>query len=277
MGRITTKENIMHPMRLFLTAISFFALLHSPSASAVQRDYFPTPSDYSLEIQDGDGEPMYLPVPAATGNVFARYGFNRIKNWQRPPEQSQDASAFQVKCLREGDAIKLYLTIIFGPIEKFRTLPREGLRGQLIGSYSARLGETVSLQELADFGIEPINITVVPSGSRRLDSSEIDNKTKAIEVVRADEARGDYRVEVRNISSKNVIALYVRGRGSVGFAQTFLLIAPGQVHKTGIHDPGSGWGPPQGRRTDRPEDLLPTWALNFYRRLHNEMIAPTEN
>lgn len=27
----------------------------------------------------------------------------------------------------------------------------------------------------------------------------------------------------------------------------------------------------------RPEDLLPTWALDFYRRLHNEMMAPTEN
>jgi glycosyltransferase involved in cell wall biosynthesis len=26
-----------------------------------------------------------------------------------------------------------------------------------------------------------------------------------------------------------------------------------------------------------PEDLLPTWALDFYRRLHDEMNAPTEN
>ena len=27
----------------------------------------------------------------------------------------------------------------------------------------------------------------------------------------------------------------------------------------------------------RPEDLLPKWALDFYRRLHDEMNAPTEN
>jgi hypothetical protein len=66
-------------------ALSFFALLHSLNASALQREHLPTPSDYSPEIHDGDGEPVYLPVPAATGNVFARYGFKRIKNWQRPP------------------------------------------------------------------------------------------------------------------------------------------------------------------------------------------------
>jgi hypothetical protein len=239
MRRIDT-NTVMRP-GLFLSVVLSIALLQLTPTFALQRDNFPTSSDYALKIPTKNGMTRYIDVPAATGGVYVAYDFKRINNWQRPPDQSADPSAFQLKCRRVGEAIEIDLSVVFGSLEQFltmpviRTLPTKGLRGQLIGSYSARLGETLSLQELARFGIEPISITVVSSKSRTLGPSEIGNETKAIQVVRADKARENYRLELKNISSKNIVALRVRG-GEAGWSLAGPLIAPAQVYIMGFSD-----------------------------------------
>ena len=227
--------------RLVFPVVLSIALLQFSATLAVQRDYFPTPSDYSVKIPAMKGTDIYVEVPAATGEVFACYEFRRINNWQRPPEQSADPSAFQLKLRRVGDAIEMDLSVVFGPIEQFRTLPTKGLQGQHIGSYSVRLSETVNLQELAGFGIEPISVTVVSSRSRILDSSEIENGTRAIELVRAEKARDHYRLLLKNISSKNIVGLSVKG--GLSSVSNGTLIAPGQVYTMGFSD--YGWRPAQ--------------------------------
>lgn len=248
MKRIT--NTVMHP-GLVLAAVLSIALLQSPPTLAIQRDHFPAPSDYAVKVPDKNGKPSYFDVPATRGEIFVCYEFKQIKNWQRPPDQSTDALAYQLKCRREGDTIRIDLSVVFGlpgrsnSLGIARTLPPEGLPGQLIGSYSARLGETLNLQELASFGIEPISITVVSSRSRTLDPSEIGNETKAIQVVGAYKARDNYQLELKNISSKDIIALSVRG-GLTQVSHAGSIIAPGQVDTLGFAD--HGWRPLQDQR-----------------------------
>lgn len=252
---VSKRVNTMHPVKFFLAAC-FSLLLHLPPAFAIQRENLPTPSDLALEIPDVNGQPSYWDVPAVTGIVLARYEFKRIKNWQRSPDQPADPSAFQLQCSREGDAIKIDLSIIFGLIEKSRTLPTEGLQGQLIGSYSARLGESLSLQELARFGIEPIKVKIVASNTRDVDPSQIQNKTKSLQVVRAETTRDYYSLlELRNISSKSIIALNLSHQ--MVWSEVGPLIAPGRSLTTGFLRPESGWPEQRDQPPGTPARLLP--------------------
>lgn len=221
------------------SVIWIIALLHMPSAFAMQSDRFPTPSDYSIKMAERDGRFSYHEVPAAVGVCpLALHVFNRIKDWQRPPDQTDEPTSIQFKFRRVDDAIKVDLSLIFGPVEKSRTLPRNGLPAESISSHSLRLGESALLQELARFGIEPFEIKVVSANSRTLDPSRVINRTKSVEVVRINKARRHYFVVYKNISSKNILAMrivYPVGESPLGsFSQSHLkpLMAPGEIYET---------------------------------------------
>lgn len=236
---------IMPSTRCLFSVIWLIALLHLPSAFAMQRDRFPKPSDYAVRMPGYDARFSYHEVPAAKGVCpLALHDFKRIKDWQRPPDQTDEPKAIQFKFRREGDAIEVDLSLIFGPIEKFRTLPRKGLPAESIGSYSLRLGESASLQELARFGVEPFEIKVVSAHSRAIDPSRVVNWTKSVEVVRVDKARDHYLIAFKNTSSKNIIGMRVyfpTGEAPYGGflpSHSKPLMAPGEVYELEFYEPG---------------------------------------
>jgi hypothetical protein len=144
------------------------------------------------------------------------------------------------------------VSLVYDRVEGFRTLPRDGLRGQSVGSYSARLGETVTIQELTRFGIEAIKVKVVSARIEALDVSTIVNRTKSLEVVRAQKESDDYVFEVKNISSKSIVGLRVRGRGSY-FAEARPIMAPGERLLTGYKVRTDGWQDPLNPPLDPAE------------------------
>lgn len=201
----------MRSTRWVLSVIWLVVLLPLPSALAFQDVApFPAPTDYAVKIPDDKGKPAYHPVIAAAGGdagIF--YSFKRIANWQRPPSQTEDANAYQLAFRRDGDAVEIKLSVLYvrpqkGPI--FRTAPSGGFSEPAVATYRARLGESVTLQELADFGIEPVTVEVVSARAHSVNPARIINRTKAIEVVKVDRARELYRLSIRNASSKNIIA-----------------------------------------------------------------------
>ena len=203
--RITTiKKNMMHLIRLAQSVI-WFIVLSTPSALAGRQSPFPSPGDLVLEMSVGDAGPRDYYVPR-TGVLWAEFfGLKRLDNWQRPPDQPSDVGAVHVDYRRLRDAVWLDVVVVFGTIDLRKPLPVDESRAKSGGTYVIRVGESASLQELARFGIEPFKVKVYSVELRTLNPAEVDNKTKAIKVVRVDKSRELFRVALKNISSKNIV------------------------------------------------------------------------
>jgi hypothetical protein len=251
----------MHQGRLVTFTSVIVMFFHCFSALASQRANFPTASDYAVEHRDSSGRSTFTPISAAGGTTLLFTQFSRLKDWQRPSSQTSDASAIRVICSREGEAIKMVVSVYFGPFDQLDT-PRslEGVPEKPAGVYFARLNETVSFIELAEFGIEPLAMKVVPAKPATASPPKIINKTKAIEVISVEEARDQYLLSLRNNSSKNITVLniYVPSRGGSASqtAQSLpdrSLIPSGQVYETVVHIGRGGRRTPQGYIPDEPE------------------------
>jgi hypothetical protein len=231
-------KNIMHSTKLLLLAASFIAGSALPLGFAAQQSLFPAPGDLTLEMADY-APPSHYPIPPVGIYPIVFFEFKRLENWRRPPNQASDLCAIQMFCRRQGDAIRIDLEVIFGRPGPGNGGPIEGARVESAGTYVIRLGESASLQELARFGIEPIRVKVVSADSHTLNPAQIGNKTKAIEVVRVDQAREYYRVVLKNISSKNIVGGRVSffGGASMGIG----LQAPGQVWEMPFYFDESHW------------------------------------
>lgn len=251
----------MHQRRLGAFTSAIVMVFSWVSALAFQRANFPTASDYALEHKTYDGQPTFTPIPATGATTLLFTQFNRLKDWDRPSTQTSDVSAIRIICSREEEAIKMVVSVYFGPFDQLDT-PRslEGVPEKPAGVYYARLNETVSFQELSEFGIEPLAMKVVRATPATANPPQIINKTKAIEVVSVEQARDQYLLTLKNTSSKNVtvVNIYVPTRGgrSGRTAQSLPdrpLIPSGQVYETVVHIGQSGRRTPQGYVPDDPE------------------------
>lgn len=227
--------------KVVLLAIWFLLILPPAFAfqqgDSIHRRYFPKPGDYSVRIDVREGVRLYLDVPAAIPvNPLLFPKPKRTKDWQPPPDKQAETSSLQLKARRDGAAVTIDVVVLSNDLSKskadgnslmFTTLPEGGVEGEVIGSHSGRLGESITFNELALYGLEPLTVKVVSSNARHGDPSEIDNMTSSIEVLSVDKARGKYLIALRNNSSKNVIGYVtsVNGAKTTSYAGKNPLIA----------------------------------------------------
>jgi len=232
------------------SAAWFIALSALPSAFAGQQSLPPASGDFVLEIAEPDRQIMREPVPSTGSSWMESFEFKRLANWRRPPNQDLDIGAIHMDYRRQGDAVRIDVKVIFGKVDLTICEPVDPARVKSAGTYVLRLGESASLQGLAQFGIDPIKVKVVAYESHTLTPAEIGNKTKAIEVVQAVQAGEDWLVVLKNISSKNIVGLQVNY--VAGSMQTRRLIAPGEVYKDMMHINESYLRPPTGKAQGEP-------------------------
>ena len=232
----------MRSTRWLFSAVWLVVLLHLPPAFAMQRDFFPTPNDYSVRMPGRNGRPAHYEVPAVIGVCPVHFSnFRLINDWQRPPDQKGEPVTILFKLSRVDDSIKVNFSLLFSNDNLFG-LTLDQYPGATIGSYSLRLGESAILQELADFGIEPFKIEVVTSNARTVNTSRVDNLTKSIEVVRINEARYHYRVTYRNISPKKILAvrifypMYDIHHGGFPQIHTKPVMLPGEIYQAEYYE-----------------------------------------
>jgi len=192
---------------------------------SLQRRYFPKPGDYSVRLFNLTRETrFYLDVPAAIHvNTILFPKPKRLKDWQPSPDKQSETSSLQLKASRIGEAVKIDVVLLSNDPSKskadgnaltFTTLPEGGVAGEVIGSHFGRLGESITFNELARYGLEPFTVKVVSSNARPGDPSEIINMTSSIEVLSVDKSRGKYLIALRNNSSKNVIGYVTSVNGA---------------------------------------------------------------
>lgn len=252
---------MMHRIRLLPSVIWLIVLSALPAAVAGRQFSFPTPGDLVMEMSVGDEGPSDYYVPR-TGVLWMEFfEFKRLDNWRKPPDQPAKVGAVHLDYRRLRDAVWIDVMVVFGTIDLSKPLPDDEAHTKSGGTYVIRMGESASLQELARFGIEPFKVKVFPVEVHTLNPAEVENKTKAIEVVRVEQSRERFQVTLKNTSSKNIVVGKVQCRGG---AMNFGPLARGQVKEVYL-DLESGirmiLRSPQGNPPIRHEPVPPKLAV----------------
>jgi hypothetical protein len=134
----------------------------------------------------------------------------------------------RIRTVTESDAVRIKIAGVFDDSEPVDAPgPKYGPVERPIGSYLAREGETIVVNELTSLGFKPLALKVVrfvPEVESPVQpfAPVLTNNLKSVEVVAFSPLAelSTYRLTVRNISSKNVVALdvyipYDHGRGGV--------------------------------------------------------------
>jgi hypothetical protein len=233
----------------------------------------------AVERVDDDMPGMQIQaVNSPDGGSLETGRFHRVSEW-KPPAGGALVSRLKIRAFAEGDAVRIKVLVIFDdsePIDK--PGPKYGAREQPVADYLAREGETVTVRELARFGVEPLVLRVVkarplPEEQPLAAPPEIENRLKSVEVISLtpDPASPNgYKLALRNLTQKNIVALEVyesEGGKRGGLSQTVMqfmpgraLIAPGAIFETRLGTGGTpGRWTPQGFVPD-PARLL-TFAV----------------
>jgi hypothetical protein len=207
---------------------------------AQQRQDTPAKQELALEVSNLRAGPWEIPAFDGGGGSAAR--FRRIKEW-RPSSEEEIVKSIDFKIGREDDIVIAHLSV---------TLENEKVVE--VGSYRLRENESVKAEELMKFGVEALVLKVVKAKPGFKDPlppipPQILNKTKAIEVIsfyQEAPPSESFQLSLRNVSSKNIIALDLfmpsadgnggDGQRSQGGDKTHPVMLPGgiSVHHIGV-------------------------------------------
>jgi len=164
-----------------------------------------TPTRLALEVTyDPRRHPAYQPVPGAQSKPSGSwYGmFPRIASWQAPPGTAP-MEAVRVISRVEGDAVRVTVSLLSGS----KALENE----QAVSNYLIRETESIKVDELKNFGIEPFGIKLIRVDPKVPAVPPVVLKgVESVAVINAmpkETTLPQYRVILRNQSNKNIVAL----------------------------------------------------------------------
>lgn len=99
----------------------------------------------------------------------------------------------------------------------------------LLGIHSARLSQTFTLKELEKFGYEPITYKIVTARPPAPTHPRLISRVPAIQIEIAGEDRANYKLVLRNVSDKDVIAYHIGDAGSESYDADHPVIAAGSA------------------------------------------------
>jgi hypothetical protein len=176
-----------------------------PTASGQQSPAQPT--NLVLEVYYlQNGPPAYIVVPPANSEPEGMWSlrFRRLPGW-KTPAGSLPVRAVNVQTIQAGDHVRVWVSVFVG----LKGLEQENS----IAVYSLREGEKITAGEVSKVGVEPFEIALVRVGLGGGNLPPVISKAKSIELVTIQgnlSTLPSYRVALRNLSTKNVSALFIR-------------------------------------------------------------------
>lgn len=198
-------------MKMLAAIITLFLALSFCSYSAVcQTQEEDSLNGYALHVTYHDFTiffvPMYGPKHEGGG------GFTTLKSLvnKRVAKDSERVSYIDVVTILQGDLWRVTVSVKFG--EYFDQGKKQ------IATYQIREGEKVKIKELAQYGIEPLDVSVIKIERALAVQPAVINRTSSIVVVKvkAGALPLPYRLVLKNTSDKDVDALEIvtsNGRG----------------------------------------------------------------
>jgi hypothetical protein len=227
-------------LRLLLALTSLYTMFICASDAQAQ-ERLPL-NGYAIEITYKDGKSSHSPMfgQELRGNTgFTLSPWNIIK---RANKDSEQVSMVLVAAAFDGGAWRIKVSVRKGEFYD---------KGeQEVATYSVRENEKATVKEMEQFGVEPFDVSVVRVNQAAANQPEIRNKTKSIEVMRVEATTvpSPYRLSLRNLSDKPVLALEVNSYS--GDQMLFLtwpqgtwdspLIEPGGACEVGMTSQGRG-------------------------------------
>lgn len=200
----------------FLAAILLLAIL-SGSASAQGDLARQTPTGLVLEIvYYKNTAPAYQVISRADGKPgSAWYGrFGRIQNWQLPAGQLP-IRAVNIVSRLDGEVASVSVSLLRGV--------RFHEQETMVGTYQLRENESVAIQELELFGVEPFRIGVKRIAPAVPNQPAVKSLAKSLEIVGIEPLTStlpSYKLTLRNLSDKNIMALRIEIRSGGVAAMT---------------------------------------------------------
>jgi hypothetical protein len=195
--------------RLLITLIILGVMCRALAVHAApqqEQQTRPAPTGLALEIVFYQGKaPAYQPVshPEAKqlGAWYALFG--HVPSWQ-PAADALPVKAVNILPRLEGDHVRIAVSVHLG----VRFFERE----ESVATYNVRENETISVGELARFGVVPFEIKLVRVNPVLTSPPPVVNKTESLAVSGIEAVHStlpSYKVMLQNLSGKNVAALGV--------------------------------------------------------------------
>lgn len=156
--------------------------------------------ELGVEVSGAGARPHVFPALSHGG---AGTSVKRIAGWTPAPGESPVRQlSFQVE--READVVKINLKV---RLENDKEIP--------VASYALHEGESATANDLTKYGVEPVTLKIVRYAPRRPApppevEPSVENRTNSLEIVgvkKSAHSPRSYMITLRNLSSKNVIAV----------------------------------------------------------------------
>lgn len=234
----------------------------------------------AIEIIDGRKRP---PAPvfesSSDGGVMEMGPTKPLAGWKQP-EKAVPLTRIRIRSRMAGEAVRIEVAAVLDDFEPVNAPgPKYGPVEKPVGSYLAPEGETVSITELTNFGFEPLVLRIVKAEPRieyfppSSIPPQVINNLKSVEVVSLALAVGQsnsYTLTVRNISTKNIVALDVyqpapRGRSSVtaGGDESRPVMKPGASYETMVSQSRGGRMTDHGYVPEQPSHQVVIGTVVF--------------
>jgi hypothetical protein len=197
---------------------------------------------FALEVSEDGFPPRFVIVPEGDrvgelASVFFGSSLHPLPGHDAGNSEKTQTSAVKLVCKVDGDAVAITATVIFGPFDNTDTsLSLQGHPQEKIGTYSPHLNESIVLQEMEQFGLQPWTIKIVNAQMPTPASLPALNEVPSIrpEILGSD--LEGYRIALRNLSSRAVTAFLVETTldHNSNFQESNdrgVLIAPGANHE----------------------------------------------
>lgn len=189
-----------------LLALLFLLIL--PCSANAQQEDLPrqTPNGLVLEIvYYKNTAPAYQAISRPDGRPgvawYARFG--RIQNWQLPAGQLP-IRAVNIASRLDGEVASATVSLLRGV--KFHD------QETMVGTYQLRENESVLVQELEGFGVEPFRISLKRITPAAPNQPVVKSLAKSLEIVGIEPQLSTlprYKLTLRNLSEKNILALRI--------------------------------------------------------------------
>jgi len=262
-------------LTLFTASIFAALLFGASSLRAQEKPTAPTtPKNLAIEIVGRDNGVPFPVLESSQGGLAETSPPKRLPNWKQPPGVIP-LTRIRIRSTFEGEGVRIKVAGAFDDSElPDASGPKYGEKEEALASYFAREGETVTVEELARFGIEPMLLRVVRASPRRdepvvaVTQPLIVNPLQAVTVLsfESDATRPThYNLTLRNLSAKSIIALKVHstqegggGSQSVQGMPEHPLMPPGAMYQIEISVNNGGRWTPQGFVPDTRQQ---TWEI----------------
>jgi hypothetical protein len=191
-------------------------------------------------MHPGEGTPpSYALVPAQQGSTLVSSFFNTVlialpgENAAGRTQEKPCALSLEVK--EDVDVISINAFLYFGAL-KNNFVDLDKYPRQSLGIYSAGLDETVVLEEMRKFGLQPYTIKVL-TAQVPLSGTPVLSEVPSLQIAIESEDRTSYKVVIHNSSAQAVTGFVVERRaqyarsGARGYDDGKPMIAPRADYK----------------------------------------------